>query len=119
MPWDPETWDQDHLAFMRSLVHHRVRSRALQVGGLQFLELAEDSLAYVRDLDDEQTVVVVARGPEGRPQGPLFVAAAAIADGTVLVELLTGERATVDRGHLLLPGTPPGVAIWSSVAEGG
>ena len=119
MPWDPASWDRDHLAFTRSLVRHRVRSRALQVGGLQFLEVAEDSLAFVRDLDDEQAVVVVARGPGGRPQGPLFVAAAAIADGTVLVEALTGQRATVDRGHVPLPATPPGVAIWSSVSGGG
>ena len=96
-----------------------MRSRALQVGGLQFLELAEDSLAFVRDLDDEQAVVVVARGPAGRPQGLLSVAAAAIGRmGRVLVELLTGARATVEQGHLPLPAMPPGVAIWSSVPEG-
>ena len=118
MPWDPAAWDHDHLAFMRSLVHHRVRSRALQVGGLQFLELAEDSLAFLRDTDEEQAVVVVARGPGGRPPGPLSVAEAAMADGTRLVELLSGARATVERGHLLLPATPPGVAVWSSAADG-
>jgi alpha-glucosidase len=117
MPWNPDSWDLAHLAFLRSLVRHRVHSRALQVGGLQFLEVAGDSVAFVRDLDDEQVVIVVARGPGGRPQGPLFVAAAALADGTELVEVLTGARATVKRGHVPLPATPPGVAIWSSVSE--
>jgi alpha-glucosidase len=117
MPWAQASWDLDHLAFTRSLVHLRVRSRALQVGGLQFLEQADDSLAFLRDTDEEQVVVVVARGPAGRPAGPLSVASAALADGTALVEVLTGARATVEGGHLQLPETRPGVAVWSSVSD--
>jgi alpha-glucosidase len=112
MPWDPATWDHEQLAFLRALVHLRLRSRALQAGGFQVLEVADDSLAFLRDTDDEQVVVVAVRGPRPRPDEPLDVARGAVADGTTLSELLTGARATVAAGFLDIGPTPPGVAIW-------
>ena len=44
----------------------RARSRALQAGGFQVLETGADSLAFLRDTDDEQVIVVVVRGPGSR-----------------------------------------------------
>lgn len=117
MPWDAASWDLDQLDFVRTLVHQRARSRALQVGGFQVLERAEDSLAFLRDTDDEQVIVVAARGPEPRPAGPLPVAHGAVADGTTFVELLSGGRATVSSGYLPIGSTPPGIAIWTSNAS--
>ena len=95
----------------RTLVRFRVRSRALQAGGFQVLEAGDDSLAFLRDTDDEQVIAIVVRGPGSRP-GDLPVAIGAIADGTVFTSLLTGERATVAGGRLPLPPTPPGAAFW-------
>ena len=102
MPWNEEAWDLDHLEFTRALVRFRARSRALQAGGFQVLETGADSLAFLRDTDDEQVIVVVVRGPGSRT-GDLPVAIGAIADGTVFTSLLTGERATV-------AGRPPAAA---------
>jgi hypothetical protein len=76
------------------------------------LELGEDWLAYLRDTDDEQVIVVAVRGPGGRPGGPLDVAVGAVADGSAFREVLTGARSTVSGGSLPLPATPPGIAIW-------
>ena len=72
MPWNEEDWDLDHLEFTRALVRFRARSRALQAGGFQVLETGADSLAFLRDTDDEQVIVIVVRGPgsrDGRPPG--------------------------------------------------
>jgi alpha-glucosidase len=114
MPWDAEAWDLDQLAFVRTLVHYRVASRALQAGGFQVLEVGDDWLAFLRDADAEQVIVVVARGPGPRPAGGLAVAHGAVADGTSFVSLLGGERATVEGGHLRLPPMPPGAAFWTT-----
>ena len=84
------------------------------VGGFQVLEVADDSLAFLRDTDDEMAIVVVARGPDPRPAAPVPVAHGAVPDGMGFVELLTGARSTVVGGHLPVGPMPPGVAIWTS-----
>jgi alpha-glucosidase len=114
MPWDEAVWDLDHLAFVQALIHHRVRSATLAIGGFQVLETGYDSLAYLRDTDAEQVIVVVVRGPGARPGEPLPVAHGAVADGTTFRELLSGAQATVVGGHLPVGATEPGVAIWTS-----
>jgi alpha-glucosidase len=118
MPWDEEAWDLDHLAFVRTLVRYRVGSRALQAGGFQVLDAGEDWLAFLRDTDDEQVIVVVARGPGGRPAGGLPVAHGALADGTRLVSLLDGGQATIEGGQLALPSMAPGAALWTTDVRG-
>ncbi len=114
MPWDEADWDLELLAFVRALVRLRTRSRALQSGGFQVLEAGEDSLAFLRDTDDEQAIVVVARRPAARAAGALDVARGAVADGTVFVEAISGARATVADGRLELPAMDAGAAIWTT-----
>ena len=63
MPWDQGAWDVDRLAFVRSMVRLRVGSAALRDGGFQVLEQGPDWLAFLRDTDDEQAIVIVVRGP--------------------------------------------------------
>jgi alpha-glucosidase len=112
MPWDPAAWDMGILDFVRTLVRGRLASPALRTGGFQVLDVADDSLAFLRDTEDELAIVVINRGPSERPAGPLPVAHGAVPDRTGFVELLTGGRATVTGGILPLPATPPGAAIW-------
>ena len=87
---------------------------ALQSGGFQVLEAGADSLAFLRDTDDEQAIVVVARGSAARAAGALDVARGAVADGTVFVEAISGARATVADGRLELPAMDAGAAIWTT-----
>ncbi len=114
MPWDPDRWDDDLLAFLRQLIHVRIGSEALCRGGFQVLEIGADHLAYLRDTDAEWVVVVVGRGPDPRPAGPLLVRHGAIPDGVSFTELLTGATVVVTDGALDLPATPPGVALWTA-----
>ncbi len=114
MPWDRAEWDEDLRAFYQALVKLRRSSPALIDGGFQVLQAEADTLAYLRDTDSEQIVVVGNRGPNARPAGPLPVAHGAIADGTEFVELFSRTRATVGGGCLPLPSMPAGVSIWRS-----
>jgi alpha-glucosidase len=114
MPWDRAEWDLDQLAVTRALVRLRAGSLALQAGGFQVLEAGEDSLAFLRDTDDEQAIVVVGRGSAARAVGPLDVTRGAVPDGTAFVEVLSGARAMVADGRLELPAMAAGAAIWTT-----
>jgi alpha-glucosidase len=116
MPWDRTEWDLDLRAFYQALIRLRRSSPALREGGFQVLAVEEDGLAYLRDTDQEQVIVVAQRGPGARPAGPLPAAAAAIADGTEFTELFTGQVSRVTQGQLPLAAVPPGAQIWRSAA---
>jgi alpha-glucosidase len=114
MPWDQAQWDHDLLALYRRLSHLRRQSTALAVGGFQLLYTDADTVAYLRDVDQEQIVVVAYRGASERPAMPLFVAHGAIADGARFVEILSDAQAIVADGYLPLPSMTQGAAIWRS-----
>jgi alpha-glucosidase len=119
MPWDEAAWDLDQLAFVRALVRFRRRSRALRAGGFQILDIGEDWLAFLRDTDEEQVIVVVARGPADIARGGLATAHGAIADGTPMVSVLTGERTTIAGGRLPIASVAPGVSLWTTDVAAG
>jgi alpha-glucosidase len=110
-PWNGG-WDQDLLAFVRTLISARRRLPALTEGGFQLLEVGRDWIAYVRDTDDEVVVVLACRGPNGRPAGPLDLADAGIPDGLELRELTSGRGVSVEGRVLALPSMPPGISVW-------
>jgi alpha-glucosidase len=61
-PWnDPASWDVETLDAYRSLLGIRRESAALATGGLRWLHVGTESLAFVRELSDESILVVVAR----------------------------------------------------------
>ncbi len=112
MNWEAETWDHDLRAFYQKLIHLRRTSPALIDGGFQVLLVGEDTLAYLRDADEEQLVVIGQRGPRNGALDALPVAQAAIPDGCEMVELFSGRRLMVEGGHLPVGAVPPGVQIW-------
>ncbi len=116
MDWERDTWDEGLREFYRELIQLRRTSRALIEGGFQVLMVEEDGLAYLRDTDDEQIIVVGNRGPAARPSGALAVSHGAIPDGREFVEIFTGQRVAVEAGCLPLPSLPPGVSIWRAQA---
>ena len=118
MPWDRALWDEPLYAEVQALVAVRRSSPALREGGYQVLEVAPDSVTFLRDTDAEVAVVVVVRGPDPRPAVPLHVGHGAIADGVVLTERLTGATAAVAGGRLDVGAMPPGVAIWTAGRTG-
>lgn len=112
MPWDPAKWDGELLGFYKTLIGLRRESPALADGGFQVLAAAGDTLAYLRDVDEEQ-IIVVARRSASRPEDArLAVAPAALPDGAELEELFSGRRAVVSAGYLPLSGAEAGIEIW-------
>ncbi len=112
MLWDFTKWDADLRTFYQTLIHLRRTSRALTDGGFQTLLVEENVLAYLRDTDEEQIIVIGNRRPTERPAGTLFVRDGGIPDRTVFKEIFTGQTQTVQNGFLPLPAVPTGAQIW-------
>ncbi len=71
-PWnDQDTWDQDTLTAYRELLHVRRGSPALALGGLRWLHVSTDAVAFVREHPDESVLVVVARSQAQTVRVPL------------------------------------------------
>lgn len=62
-PWnDHASWDTAMLEVYRELLTFRRDSIALAEGGLRWLHVSSDAIAFVREHPDESVLVVVARG---------------------------------------------------------
>jgi alpha-glucosidase len=114
MDWERGNWDEDLRSFYRNLIAMRRSSPALVEGGFQVLLAEPNTLAYLRDTEEQQVVVVAQRGSGMRLAGALPIAKAAIPDGTQMVELSSRRTATVINGNLPLPALQPGIQIWTT-----
>jgi alpha-glucosidase len=112
MPWQQETWDMELRAFYQKLIELRKESSALVDGGYQVLLAQGDTLAFLRDTEQELLISVVFRGPGENPAFSLPVADGAVPDGVEFVELFSGAHTRVENGHLSLPAMPVGGAVW-------
>lgn len=117
MPWDPAAWDHELLEFHRQLIHLRRTSPALIQGGFQELLASEDTLAFLRDAEAEQIIVVARRNPV-QAAVELDAGTAGLPDGLRLQDVLSRQIAAVENGHLRLPAMPVGIAIWRSLTAG-
>jgi alpha-glucosidase len=114
MIWEPQRWDIELRSFYQSLIRLRRTSPALIDGGFQILVCDGNMLAYLRDTDAEQILVIGNRGPEELSAKPLFVRDGGIPDGTIFREILTGQMLTIEGGYLHLSALPKGVQVWQS-----
>jgi alpha-glucosidase len=117
MVWDSTLWDADLRLFYQKLIQLRRTSPALINGGFQFLLTEENTIAYLRDTDSEQIIVIGNRGPGERPAKSLFVRDGGIPDGTTFHEIFSGQALTVQDGYLPLFVVPAGVQIWRSAGK--
>jgi alpha-glucosidase len=116
MIWDAAGWDVELRAFYQTLIRLRRTAPALIEGGFQVLLAEADVLAYLRDTDEQQIIVVGNRGPHERPAGAVPVRHGAIPDGATFRELFTGQTSVVVDGGLPVPALPVGAQVW--VSEG-
>jgi alpha-glucosidase len=112
MIWDQSLWDAELRSFYKALIRLRRSSHALIEGGFQILLVEENVLAYLRDTDDDQIIVIGNRGPDERKPGLLQVSHSGIQDGTIFEEFFSGQTSKVVGGNLPLPALPAGVQIW-------
>jgi len=115
MPWNEDQWNHGLLAFYRQLIALRRESEALAVSGFQILHADDDTVAYLRDTEHEQIIMVGYRGAAERPAQQLPIAHGAIGDGTRFVDVLSGMEVITAGGCLPLPAMEQGGVIWRSV----
>ena len=106
-PWhDRAVWDLDVLEAYRALLPVRRRSVALATGGLRWLHVGTDAVAFVREHPDETVLVVVARGQSEPVRLPL----AAVGGGSV--RSLFGFDASVVAGQVVIDVPSAGAGVW-------
>jgi alpha-glucosidase len=98
MPWSrPETWDRAFLGEVRALAALRRSSEALARGGLRYVHVSADAIAFLRETRDERLLVLAARAPH-----------TAISTPFTSLETLYGQ----DAPNGVLPADGPAVHIW-------
>lgn len=102
MNWDKESWNLELYHLYKKLAELRREHPALQEGGFQLLHAAENTVAFQREAAKEKIIVVARRRQDGL--NVLEICQTGIPDGTRMEELLSGQKQTVQNGHLLLSG---------------
>jgi alpha-glucosidase len=98
MPWStPETWDHAFLGEVRALAELRRSSEALARGGLRYLHVSADAIAFLRETRSERLLVLATRAPHD-----------AISTPFTSLETLYGQ----DAQNGVLPADGPAVHIW-------
>jgi alpha-glucosidase len=96
MPWGSQ-WDTDLLDTYRRLAHLRRASDALVRGGIRYLHVSADAVAYLRETRDETLLCLAARAPHDP-----------IATPFTSLETLYGE----DASDGVLPADGPAFHLW-------
>jgi alpha-glucosidase len=110
MPWSrPETWDTVALEGYRGLVGLRRGHRALALGGIRYVHVSDDAIAYVREASDEAVLCLATRAPCEPVRVPLG------ALGGSGLEVLVGEPSTIGAGQAVLPMEGPAFHAWRVV----
>ncbi|HET7568557.1 MAG TPA: glycoside hydrolase family 13 protein [Gaiellaceae bacterium] len=98
MPWDRiDTWDGPLFEEMRALVALRRSSDALARGGIRYVHVSDDAVAYLRESRSERLLCLAARAPHT----PVVVPFAGL-------ETLYGE----DARDGVLPADGPAFHVW-------
>ena len=107
-PWkQPQRWDDRLLGVFRALIRLRRNTVALQRGGLRWIHVSDDRLAFLRETASERVLVVVSRGGGA----PLILPRTVLGpDGQV--EVLYGEAPRLDFSGVRVPGDGPAAHIW-------
>ena len=109
MPWDAIAadggpgWDASTFATYRELIALRRSSRALRDGGLRWVVVEDDAVAFLRETADERVLVLLARAPWSGAALPTWLATSAP------VNLYGGASLGAD---LTLPGSGPTAQVW-------
>jgi alpha-glucosidase len=98
MPWSsPETWDTELLEAYRALIALRRSSDALAHGGMRYVHVGDDAIAYLRETRNERLLCLAARAPHGPIRVPFPT-----------LETLYGE----DARDGVLPAGGPAFHVW-------
>ncbi len=97
MPWDDaRSWDQAFLAEVRTLATLRRESETLARGGIRYLHVSDDTIAFLRETRSERLLCLAARAPHAPISTPYSL------------ETLYGD----DAPGGVLPAGGPSFHIW-------
>jgi alpha-glucosidase len=98
MPWDtPESWDRDLLDAYRRLAALRRSEPALAHGGIRYVHVEPEAIAYVRETPDDALLCLAVRGAHEPIRVPF-----------TSLETIYGE----DVHDGVLPATGPSFHVW-------
>jgi len=98
MPWSkPETWDTELLETYRELVELRRSSGALARGGIRYVHVGGDAIAYLRETRSERLLCLASRAPHDPISVPYTT-----------LETLYGD----DARDGVLPADGPAFHVW-------
>lgn len=116
MPWDQAEWNQDLYTFYQTLIRLRRTAPALRRGGFQLLHAEEETIAFLREAEEEKLIVVVRRAEDSVKTLPVLMGG--IADGTRFRDALSGADATVVNGALPVDQLPSiGAQVWRTIMD--
>lgn len=106
-PWnDRAAWDEQTLQDYRSLISLRRASVALAEGGLRWLHVDADTVAFVREHPGEAVLVVASRSQAAPVRLPLATL------GAVGIERLFGFDASVVAEQVVVDVPSAGAGVW-------
>jgi len=106
-PWNtPENWESSILEAYTDLIHLRRSSSALATGGLRWVHVGNDSLAFLREHPDETLLIVVTRGQSEAIRIPL------IDVNATTLDRVFGFTAEITAGHAVIDIPSAGAGIW-------
>jgi alpha-glucosidase len=107
MPWDRlDAWDAELLGEYRRLIDLRRSHGALARGGIRYAHVAEDAIAYLREIREERLLCLAARADHAPIRLPLDLLEADELD------TLHGVDATLLDGDAILPAGGPAFSVW-------
>jgi alpha-glucosidase len=107
MPWSRLTEAEPTIALYRRLIGLKRVHPALNGGGIRWLEVSDDAVAFVRESAEECVLVLAARGATTVDLGVDLAAEAALLEGAATVD---GARVTVD-GPAFVAWQLPGIRV--------
>lgn len=112
MDWNQSNWDYSRLNFYRGISELRQKYSAVKTGVVNMLEVNSNDnyLAFAR-WDKKGAVITVASQNSDVKTIELNVAAADIADGTLLTDWFTGKSYKVSGGKVTVDVIPGGTAF--------
>lgn len=108
MVWNEESWNHRVYDCYRRMARLRRRSQALCEGGFQMLLAERETLAFLRESENERILVVARRASDS---ASLDLASAGCANGTLWREYFTGREVRVEGGRMDLSGFK-GAEVW-------
>ena len=107
MPWGrPESWDTGLLEAYRWLIALRRSEDALARGGIRYVFVGAETIAYLRETPHDRLLCLASRSTHAPVRLPLG------ALGCSALETLYGGDATIAAGAAVLPAGGPAFHVW-------